>query len=289
MKSLQKSLISLLLLFATTLLSASTYINVANVKTKKELSYPYKKLKSMGLKMFYKQKSFGYSAYVGPFSSTNALRSAYKRVKRSFPRAKIISNSKTTTKRTKQRKQVSHHHSLYHNGFIAGLGIGYGEAPSSHIIQEGSVTINEPENAGISYTLYGGYDFENSFSILLNYMYLDATDLEFHNIYTSLLYRFEKFETLVPYFGASVGYSSLKWNTSPIEEASPSSNNNSADIMYGTEVGFNYTLTQTIALKLNYNCLFLNHTTNIEQSSTNRSKLEHNTLHSITTSIQYNF
>jgi len=278
-------LILFILLYATSL-SATTYINVANVKTKKELTYPYKKLKSMGITMFYKQKSFGYAAYIGPFKSNKSLQYTYKKVKRSFPNAKIIATKSSDQKNTSQTKTAS---SSHHSGFITGVGVGYANAPSTHIVTSGSVTINEPKSSGMNYSLYGGYDFNNNLSLLLNYMYLNASDLEFHNIYASLYYRFEKFEKFIPFFGLSVGYSALKWNTSPIDLAAPSSNNNSADIMYGTEVGFNYFISKTFSFKLNYSCLFLQHTTNIVQDTTNTSKLEHNTLHAITTSLQYNF
>jgi len=273
----------LLLSMSATLFGDVIYINVTNVRTKQELSYPYKKLKAMGLKMYYKQKSYGYAAYVGPYKSQTTLNEVYKRVKKSFSNARII-----VEKQNKQIIDKEQTNKKYH-AFVVGLGVGYASAPSTHTLISGSVDVNEPNSSGVNYVIYGGYDFENGLSLLLNYMYLDSSDLEFTNIYSSLNYRFEPVGLLNPYVGVSLGYSSLRWNTSPIALASTTSNNDSDDILYGTQLGFNHYLSQSISLKVDYSCLFLKHTTNITQNVTNVSKIQHNTLHSLLVSLQYSF
>jgi len=284
MKNFKTITLLLLLSFTTLLIGSSTYINVANVKTKKELHYPYKKLKAMGLKMFYKQKSFGYSAYIGPFKSKNSTLSTLQRVKKTFPRAKIVTKTEQKTKKVSQKNISSRH-----DGFIAGIGIGYAKAISQHTITQGSLTITEPKSQGMNYSLYGGYDFEMPLSLLLSYDYLDTGDLAFHNIYSTLNYKIEIFEDFTPFVGMSLGYSSLKWSTTPIVQSSSSSSNDSADLLYGADLGFLYKFSQTLSFKVNYNYFFLKHATNITKDATNISKLEHNVLHSLSTTLQYNF
>ena len=291
-----KGIILLLLVSMSTQLFAKlVYINVTNVKSKKQLSYPYKKLRSMGMKMSYKPKSYGYAVYTGPYNSQASLDRAYKKIKRRFRYARVIvyeSQKKQEHQLQQQPKQKALKPCAKEKkdtGFIAGLGVGYGDAPSSHILVSGSVIVNDPKPSGVNYDLFGGYDFASGVTLLVNYMYLNTNDLEFSNYYSSLHYRFEHLGGFVPYVGGSLGYSSLKWNTSPIANASPSSNNNSADIMYGTHIGLLYNIFQKVSLKVDYSYLFLNHTTNITQGTTGSSKLQHNTLHSILIGLQYHF
>lgn len=286
-----------ILFISSALFGDVAYINVTNVKTKKQLSYPHKKLKYMGLKMSFKKKSYGYAAYLGPYKSNKRLYSEYNKVKDYFPNARIVvyktDNAKPKAKKkldeksnTTQEKNIK---LKQHLGYIAGAGIGYASSPSNHSIISGTVDVTEPNSSGMSYNIYVGYDFKKDLTLLFNYMYINTNDLAFHNYYGSLNYRFKNIGMLEPYFGVSLGYSALLWNTSPIASASPSSNNNSDDMLYGTQVGFNYKLNREIFLKVDYSCLFLNHATNIAQDTTNTSKLEHDTLHSLMIGLGYSF
>ena len=273
----------LLVSLSTTLFSNDIYINVTNVRSKKQLSYPYQKLRAMGLKMSFKQKRYGYAAYVGPFRSRVRLYDVYDRVKLRFPNARII------VEKTQQQDLSSNKLKKKHEGIVLGLGLGYGSAPSTYIPINGSVDAITPKSSGIDFNIYGGYDFANGVSLLANYMNLNSDDLVFQNYYGSINYRFTPISKLVPYFGLSLGYSSLSWYTSPIENASSSSDNNSGDILYATQVGFNYRLVEILSLKVDYSCLFLNHTTNITKDATNTAKIQHNTMHSVIIALQYTF
>ncbi len=295
MGRLQGIILLLLVSMSMQLYAKLVYVNVTNVKSKKQLSYPYRKLKSMGFKMSYKRKSYGYAVYTGPYNSQASLDRAYKKIKRRFRYARVVVydlGKKQESQLQPQQKQKVLQPCAKEKkdtGFIAGLSVGYGDAPSSHVLVSGSVIVSDPKSSGVDYSLFGGYDFANGVSLLVNYMYLNTKDLEFSNYYGSLHYRFEHLGPFIPYVGASLGYSSLKWNTSPIANASPSSNNNSADIMYGTQIGLLYELFQNISLKVDYNYLFLHHTTNITQGTTGSSKLQHNTLNTILIGLQYSF
>ncbi len=298
MGRLQGIILLLLVSMSTQVFAKLVYINVANVKNKKQLNYPYMELKSLGFKMSYERKSYGYAVYTGPYSSQASLDRAYKKIKRRFKHAHVIVYDSQEKQKRQEHKvqQQPKQESLKpcakekkDTGFVAGLSVGYGNAPSSHVLESGSVIVKEPSASGQNYSLYGGYDFANGVTLLANYMYLNTNDLEFSNYLGSLNYRFEHLGAFVPYIGCSLGYSSLKWNTSPIANASPSSNNDSAGIAYGTQIGLLYKLFQNISLKVDYSYLFLNHTTNITQGTTGRSKLQHNTLDSILIGLEYTF
>lgn len=290
MEKLNRLMLVLLLSLSTALLSDELYINVTNVKNKQQLQYPYKILKSMDFKMSYEQKDYGYAIYVGPYSSKKSLNEAYMQIKNDFKNARIIVHkSKTDILNLESENLKTNKISKNHTGYILGFGLGYANAPSTHTVINGTVNIDEPDSSGNNYIIYGGYNFSNNLSLLLNYMYLYADDLEFNNYYSSINYRFSKVVDIVPYFGVSIGYSSLTWNKSPILNASSTSGNNSSDIMYGTQVGFNYKLFNHISLKIDYNCLFLKHSTNITIDISNNSKLKHDTLHSLIASLEYNF
>lgn len=283
MEKMKSVVFILILSLSTVVFGDVAYINVTNVQSKKQLKYPHKMLKDIGFKMSFQKKSYGYAVYVGPYKSQEALTYVYKKIKRKFANAKIV------VYKDKASSDGENSSDKKHSGYFYGFGVGYANAPSTHNIISGSVIVEEPKNSGANYNLYAGYDFDNALSLLFNISYLNASDVEFTNYYTSLNYRLQKIGNFEPYFGVSLGYSSLTWNTSPIALASPDSNNDSDDMMYGTQVGFNNKLSQSISFKLDYSCLFLNHTTNITQDASNTSKLEHNTLHSIVLGLAYSF
>lgn len=275
-----------LLVGSTNLMAFSAYINVIDVQTKKELSYPYSKLKSMGYKMLYSKKGSSYLVYVGPFKSEKSLQYHFRKIKNRFSTAQIVTKGSKTESSKSQEKQKSQ--LSYEDGFCLGFGAGYGSASSTNNATS-SLTLNEVKESGINYALYSGYNFENGVSILLNYMYLNTEDLEFSNIYTSLNYNVKLFDSFVPYVGLSLGYSSLHWNVNPVDQLSSSSSNDSADLMYAAQVGFNYLLTKHISLKFDYSYLVLKQATYITQDTGETFKLEYKSLHSFITALQYNF
>ncbi|MEA1982452.1 MAG: outer membrane beta-barrel protein [Campylobacterota bacterium] len=285
------------------LAAQDNYLLVTKVKDKKHLPSIHSKFSKLELKMLYSynDKSKFYTIYSGPYQTIASARVAQRRLKPYFKHTRI-SSRKTLNKRAKRESQKKPQTqerqtkveitSKKKSGFYVGLAAGYASAPSSHIISSGSVLIDEPKNEGLTLSASAGYNFKSGFSLGLGYMNFDANDIEFDNLYTELNYRFEAYNSFVPYFGLLAGYSSLTWSVSPIPSPQAVSNNDSDSPFGGTQAGMLYRVVDGVSLLGVYQCLFMEHTTNVNtstQTSQNLSQLQHNTLHSLQIGINYNF
>ena len=283
------------LLFPSFLNAAASYVQVTQTTTKSKLRIIKSKLNKMGLKMVFKRSGSRYLVYSGPYKNLKSASYAVKKIKRYFPYAKVVGKKNKKLKpieKSTQNKQISTTKTLRPiktkkiNGFFTGLALAYSSAPSN---QSGTIKdIVIPSNSGISFSLEGGYHFENGLSFSLAYMKFNAGDLVFDNTYGVANYRFSSFGGFVPYFGVLAGYSSLVWNISPIKDVSSASSNNSESFFTGSQTGILYKGFDIISILIGYQCIFMSHTTNIS-NGTDTSKLEHKALHSLQIGIQYNF
>lgn len=273
------------LLTPTVVSAANNYIKIGVTSSTKQLHIVQYRVSKLGLREIHRVKNHRYIIYSGPYRSKNSTLYAFKKIKRYFPNATIIFQS--AKKQKSKNKRVQKADSL---PFFIGVGMSYSSAPSSHIIESGTVAINKPKNSGLSYGVDAGYNFYDNFFIGLGYLKFDTDDLVFNNIYGILNYKFSPFkEKFTPYFEVVAGYSTLKWNIDPITNASSDSNNDSTSPFLGTQAGILYSLSQHISLFSEYQCMFMTHTTNLTVDSKNRSKIEHTTLHSLQIGLQYNF
>jgi len=255
-----------------TLLNAKdTYIQVTSTASKGKLRAIHSKFRKMNLKMIYKTTATKYFIYSGPYQDTDSSAFALQKIKRYFPQARI---------------QASKIKKVKDSGLYLNIALGFSSAPSTHIVSKGCVIIDEPKNKGVSYNIDGGYTFENGFSIGVGYLRFDATDLLFDNVYGSINYRFNDYNNFIPYIGALGGYSSLKWFTDPIDNP-VEGNNDSSSLLFGTQTGLVYRLTSIVSVYAGYQCLFMNHITNITVDTKNRSQLKHNTLHTIQMGLHF--
>lgn len=285
----------LFLILPTAVLYASyNYVIVTKAKNKRQLSSIKHKLDRLGLNTLYKKQRNNYIVYSGPYRR-ESLSKVLSRVDNYFPYARVSTikvNRKTRKKISNQHVQNSNIVKNVDNGFLLGLSTGYSYAPTTHSIKSGTVIIDEPKNSGLSYILNGGYHFKNDFTLSLNYMYFDASDIEFSNIYASVDYRLKSYDNITPYFGLLSGYSNLVWNKNPVTTVNTVSQNKSDSYFLGTQAGVMYNLSKPVSYFIKYQCIFMEHTTNIDTSTattTNLSKLQHTTLHSLNLGIQYNF
>ena len=275
-------------IFSTFLNAEDIYIKLGTASSKQQLKSVKSTLNRMGYRMVYKVKNFRYIAYSGPYRSVKSSHYALRDIKPYFTNAQIIQTPKTKNSRRKtSSKELTATHSD-NSGVFTTLRVGYSSAPSTHTIESGSVIINEPNSSGVSYSLEVGYLFKNSLSFSVNYMQLDASDLVFDNIYGSFDYRFNEFEDFTPFLGVSMGFSTLKWNIDPIDNATSDSNKDSSSILWGTSAGVIYPMAYSLFLSLSYQCMFMQHTTDI-QDATNKSSLQHNSMHSLLIGLQYKF
>jgi hypothetical protein len=278
------------------LIAEDIYVKVVQLKTNKNFSYVYSVLSRADMNMFVKKtrkdRSYIYTIYSGPYKSKPEQSRAITHAKKYFKDARLIrfKPKKLESESTSANGANKNIESFkYTEGFFIGLGGGYVSAPSSHVIDEGSVIVTIPDSKGASYKVAAGYSFDNGLMSSVNYLVLDTSDITLSNLYASLNYRFDDMEEFVPYFGASVGMSSLKWGISPIDDANSLSNNDSDSLLYGTQAGLIYQGFYPLSFSIEYNCMFMQHTANITQDTSNSSKLEHNSLHSAQFFIHYNF
>jgi len=273
--------------------AADVYVKIGVTKTKNGLSYAYSKLNNMGMNFFYKTKTFNdknvYTVYSGPYNTNKEQVIALKNSRYFFKGAKLVRLSKIDNKTPENINQKEKISTKNRTKYSLSLALGYASAPSTHTIIDGSVDISEPKSDAFSLLLNGVYDISETFIVSANYMRFDSSDLVFDNIYASLGYKFKKFGNFSPHFGLLLGLSALKWDTSPLEQASPNSNNDSETYIYGSEIGLTYNGYEHFSPFIHYHCMFMGHVTNLKQDTTNTSKLEHKTLHTILFGVAYNF
>lgn len=271
----------------SSLYANSNYVKVTNTKSKVQLRAIKVKLNSLGLKMIFKTSSRYYSVYSGPYRTKKQTYYAYKKIKRYFPNARLLTSSRTKKPTILKSKKVKNFQK--EQNYYAALSFNYTSVPSTHTILEGSVTIVEPKNTGLSVSLEGGIELKQKFSVGVGFSQFSTGDLMLSNFYGVANYKITTYKSFEPYFGAILGYSSLKWSTDPIANASQNSSNDSTSPYYGTQVGVLYKGFKYADIFAGYKCLFMQHTTTIQVDTTNISKLQHNMLHSIGVGMKYNF
>jgi len=272
-----KLMIILLLItfISQTLLSAKDiYIEVTSVKTKQKLRVVNNRFHNIKLPMIYKNFHKKYYIYSGPYKEEQQSLVALKKIKHYFPKARIKKEKKSKT-------------DIKESGVYLNIAVGFSSAPSTNELEEGSVIIQKPQSTGVSYNISTGYSFENGLSIGIGYLRFNATDLLFNNMYGELNYQFNDYDSFIPYIGILGGYSSLTWFTDPIDNPDKDANNDSSSFIVGTQTGLMYKITDIFSLYFGYQCLFMNHVTNITLDSSNSSKLEHNTLHTVQIGLHF--
>lgn len=286
-----KFIIILLSLFIIPILlnGEQIYIQVTKLNSKKKLRLVKYKLDKLGLKMLYKKNSRSFIVFSGPYKTIESASNAKYKLKRYFPKIKILYHKKNISQKEIKPIKIK---KLNDTSFFINLSSGYASVPSSHIIKEGSITITEPNDKGVVYNLGIGYEFKNNFLLGFNYMNLNLKDLVFTNIYGDIKYQFNTYKKFTPYFGLLIGISDLKWKVDPIEANQDNLNNKSESIFWGSSAGIIYNRFSTISIYSGYQCIFMNHTTNITNkttTSTNSSVLQHNSIHLLKIGLIYKF
>jgi len=276
----------LLFNIATVAKALNVYVKVVDTQRQEKVKLARYRLYKMQLHSFYRTTSYGYAVYSGPYKNNTDAYIALQRVQKYYRHAKIIQ-----PKVAKKRAGSSYKSSFATRKIPLHISVGmsYASAPSTHTIISGTVQVKEPKNSGYSYTIEGEYDLSESFSAGLGYMRFDADDLLFDNFYAKLRYKFATFDKYTPYFSLLAGNSSLTWSVDPIANPTSDSNNDSTSLFLGTEVGLLYHFDTKVSFYSEYQCIFMGHTTNILVDTQNRSKLQHNILHTVQMGLQYNF
>lgn len=272
----------ILILFSfATLYANSYYIKVADVKSKTQLRTIKSKLNSLGLKMIFKKSSHYYSVYLGPYKAKKQTHYVYKKIKRYFPSAKLL-----TSLTKKQSKMVEKQNVMK---YYTALTFNYSLAPLTRTKIEGNVEISEPKNTGLSVSFEGGMDLPYNLSMGAGFSQFSTGDLIFSNFYGVVNYKFNTYKLFEPSFGVILGYSSLKWNTDPIANPSKDSSNDSTSPYCGTQVGVSYKGLKYVDLFVAYKYLYMQQATTIQVDTINILKLQYTMLHSIGLGVKYKF
>jgi len=285
--------IVLLFLIVVPSFYAKSYVQLTNYTTKHKAFFLTTQLHRLGLHVIVKRKIGSYySLYIGPYSNVSEAMYQKKRLQRYFPKSKILTfKSKDQTesenhRTVKSQDKILNKQSLWSSSF----NVGYSSFPSTHIIQEGTIAIKEPKTDGFSQLLGLNYLWNSNVLVGFNLMRMSSSDLVFTNGYISLDYKFKKItQTYFPYFGILSGYSLLTWNIDPVGN-SKTSENNSQSFFYGTHVGVVHPLSSVWDFVIDYQCIFMNHTTNLtKKGTTDRSKLQHNLSNTLQIGLRYHF
>lgn len=266
-----------------------TYIKVTKTKSINQLKYIKLNLKKMGQSTTHRTTETNYILYSGPYKNTQNAQYALNKIKRYFPYALIV---KTKTKpkpklKTKSKNKIKKQNQINYinqkNSFFISGSFGYAGAS---LTQTGNVDIYVPKESGMSYDLHGGYNFKNNVFLTIGYLRTDSSEIVFDNFYGSTNYKFGPYGDYSPYFGLLAGYSKLTWNKNPLDNTN--ANNSSGSFFGGTQIGAIYKGFEKLSLFINYQCLFLNHTTTVNTLS-DSSELKHRTLRNIQIGVQYSF
>lgn len=231
--------------------------------------------------MSYKKKNNYLVIYSGPYANDKERVKALKKLQIYFPYARKSTRTRNESPSTTSVDTKT-------EGFFVGVSFDYTSAFMQQTNEVGYIDITEPRNEGTGYGLFGGYEFSNAIATSVSYTVLNTGDLKFTNMYATLDYKFYNSSSFVPYVGVIVGFSELEWMIDPIANATSSAAASSSSPLYGTQIGGMYKIFKSSSILINYNCLFLDHVTNIEKT-TNKSTVKHSLAHSLQAGIQYKF
>jgi len=296
------SFLLMLFVLSSTLLTANAYIIVTKVSKPNHIKSVHRRFKKLGLKMFYRTKKNKYIIYSGPYKNSTTTLIALKKLKTYFPHARVYNTLNRTNEQqkkkisseTKTKSENTHIYSIEKDkkSFYVAFALGYSSAPSSHIVNTGSVNISEPSKNALSYAFEGGYNYANGFSTSLGYFSFSTSDIVFNNLYLGVEYRFIDYKNYTPYFGFLAGYSSLNWSAAPITTADPTSSSRSESLFLGSKSGFSYNAYDPFILYIEYQLMFMEHATHIDASvgtTSNTSVLKNDILQTFQVGIQYKF
>lgn len=142
------------------------------------------------------------------------------------------------------------------------------------------------KKSGTTFGVEGGYNINEKLFTTLNYQYTDLTNVAFHDIFTSLNYRFGAKNGFSPYVGALLDYNIKRWKNRPLDSLSSSDKAN--QVAGGVQLGSDYNIADDISLFALYRYIHLNYTTTITDS-TNTKEIKYNHEQNFNIGLKYSF
>lgn len=302
MKSVKYLVLIFLILFPTISSAAYKYIEVTSTKEQNQLWVIKSKLNNLGLGMLSLKTKNNFIIYTGPFKSNNSAKATLKLIKPIFKNANIIGldvvkKIKTSptvevldTNETNQSLIIHEEiqeESLEDNydGFFLGLSMGIASTPYKHSTLLGVVIIDTPEKYNFSYSLEGGYNFQNNVLFSCGYLRTDSSDISTDNIILSLGHKYKLTQDIAPFFNILAGHSILKRKTIPLHNPQ-TVDKQSESFISGFSIGVIYEEYEEIKPYISYRYVIMNHTASLE-SSTGTSNLKHTRMYSLEVGVRF--
>lgn len=299
--------LSLFLLLLPTFLSASDkYIKVVKVLDDNQLLLVRSVLNEIGFTSTFTQTKTNFIVFVGPFKEEGYADDALQRIKQHFAHAYIFEKeTKKIEKKIKkevQDKEIVNQDQnktlvkvidsdistfLTSETFFINISLGANLSTAKNISKSGTIDVNLPSKYMFSYSLEGGYSFDNGIFFSLGVLRSLDNDVVFTNAYATANYRFDPINDFAPFIGLVGGVSMLTWNTSPISDI-VSSKSNSFSTLYGSQIGLIYVNCSNINLFASYQYLILEHTSDVS-ILTSSSEIQHNSMHNLNVGLGFNF
>lgn len=265
-----------LLLVPSALLSADIFVRIASTKSKNNVMNAKARLQRLNIKILYKKDKDIYTLYSGPYKSEIAAMHDIEKMKRYFPHAAtvMIGSVKEETQELDD--------TIHKKGFNVALSVGNNTNTPSY---SGNTTVKLPNNSGLSYSLHGGYLFDNGLALNFTYSHLDTSDISVDNIFSTAAYQYNNTTHIVPFIGLIAGMSTLTWNTSPLTTETLTITGSSSSL-YGFQAGIIYDGFSAVDIFADIEQIFVNHALDIDNSG---EAIKHTSIQNIEFGIRYFF
>jgi len=283
--------ISVILLILSTLLYANSnvYRQILISKTSKikNLQLIKKRVNSLNIGIIIKKSNNKYFVYSKKIKSKKYATYLLKKLKHYFPsaiiltytynppnikkRVKIANNKKIKKRKTKKKRSIKKSYKPFFVGTAFGMDSISGKT-SNYLASK----IN---NDDTTYALESGYYFyENIFSSI-KYLNSFTSDISLDSLYSSLNYEVTIMPKTKLYAGAILGLSLLRFEK-------PKDASDSKSILYGWQIGTNYSFYRYLDIFVSYEGLSINHSVDLS-SSDEYIKLTY--IHNLSLGVRYKF
>lgn len=197
--------------------------------------------------------------------------------KEEMPEQTKVTESKNeqTTEKSKTKK------------YFVGLSAGTSTVGISENTLAGTLPLDiSLQKGGGTFGGEAGYNLDESFFTTLNYQQTNLTNIRFHDIFTSLNYKFYDENGFSPYVGALVDLNIKRWKHRPLSTLDTTDKDH--QLAVGFQMGGDYYLGNDISVFALYRYIHLNYKTTITDS-TNTKEIQHNNEQNFNIGLKYSF
>lgn len=284
-----------LLLLSTLSYASDLYIKLGTTTSKKQVQQIENIVRQKGYRVSVDDDGKSYRLYVGSFASKLEALEALQRLKPTFPAAVAVklrpqslekstpqsSRAESSSGATAEQNRAQKEHN---SPFFVQVALGFHNSESS---MSGDVEVPSIGASGVSYGVAFGYELSDQIWASVDYDMLGTDSFTLSNIYTTLNYNFFQGEDLDIFAGATVGYSSLSWDSNLLdggESSGPTS------FFAGAQIGVIYPVMEGFSVVSSYTLRSYKLNTVLTNALESTSgAIEQSMTHKVTLGLQYNF